>query len=320
MRLSIATLVVNLLVILWGAWVRASGSGAGCGNHWPTCNGAIIPHAPGVHTLIEFTHRASSAPASIMVVVLLIASWRALRPGQWARRTALAALVLLVIEAGIGAALVKFDLVAANASLTRPLVLGLHLVNTQLLLSAIMLTGWWGAGHPPVSRTGFDGHGRWFVLALVALIVVNVAGVFASLGDTLFPATSLAAGLAADRSAASNVLLHIRVWHPALALAVGSGLIALAWRAAVWRSDGTVHAAARAVMAAVLLQWAIGVISLLSLVPIALQLLHLLVADLVWLAVVWLGAATLADQCERMVVATSAAASASNTVPAPSSR
>jgi heme A synthase len=319
-RLSVATLVVNLLVILWGAWVRASGSGAGCGNHWPTCNGAIIPRSPGVHTLIEFTHRASSAPASIMVVVLLIATWRALPPGHWARRTALAALVLLLIEAGIGAALVKFDLVAANASLARPLVLGLHLVNTQLLLSAIMLTGWWGAGHPVITRSARAGRGRWFVAALAALILVNLAGVFASLGDTLFPAPSLAAGLAADRSAASSVLLHIRVWHPALAVAVGCGLLVLAWQATVWRHDAAVARAARTVTAAVMLQWAIGAISLVLLVPVALQLLHLLVADLVWLAAIWLAAATLADQCERIVPATSAAASASNTVPAPSSR
>ena len=56
-RFAWFTVFYNVLVILWGALVRASGSGAGCGNHWPLCNGQVIPVSPGWHTVIEFTHR-----------------------------------------------------------------------------------------------------------------------------------------------------------------------------------------------------------------------------------------------------------------------
>ncbi len=45
-RYAWGVLLWNVLVALWGAYVRATGSGAGCGSHWPTCNGEILPRAP----------------------------------------------------------------------------------------------------------------------------------------------------------------------------------------------------------------------------------------------------------------------------------
>src|SRR5664279_3445372 len=75
----------NVLVILWGALVRASGSGAGCGNHWPLCNGQVIPVSPNVHTIIEFTHRMMTVGATLVVIALLVWTFRATVKGHAAR-------------------------------------------------------------------------------------------------------------------------------------------------------------------------------------------------------------------------------------------
>jgi heme a synthase len=318
-RFVIATLLVNFFVIAWGAWVRASGSGAGCGNHWPTCNGQIIPQSPTTHALVEFIHRASSGIALLLVVGMAVWSWRRFRPGHWARRAAAMALVLMGVEAGIGAALVKFELVAGNASLARAVALGAHLLNTQLLLAAIALTGWWAAGRPTVSWHAAGRERGWFVAAAIGLLAVGMTGAIASLGDTLFPSRTLAQGLSQDFNPTAQLLLRLRIWHPALAVAVGAGVMLLAQTSAR-RGGPAVSPAARLVTTMVLLQWAIGVGSLLLLAPVTLQLLHLLTADCVWLSFVVLAAIRFADQAGDTTAATSRAASWSNTVPAPSSR
>src|SRR5215467_12703113 len=67
-------LAYNVAVIAWGAFVRASGSGAGCGRHWPLCNGEVVPRPTSVATVIEATHRATSGLALVGVVGLLVAT------------------------------------------------------------------------------------------------------------------------------------------------------------------------------------------------------------------------------------------------------
>jgi cytochrome c oxidase assembly protein subunit 15 len=319
-RLAWSTLAVNLIVVLWGGWVRASGSGAGCGNHWPNCNGVLIPVAPTAHTLIEFTHRASTGLAFVLVVLLLVGAFRAFPARHPARRSATLALIFICTEAAIGAGLVKFGLVASNASLMRGVSLGLHLVNTQFLLSAIGLTGWWASGDAAANTARVGSRVPAFTAAFAGLVLVGIAGAFASLGDTLFPVDSLAEGLAQDRRPAMNILIHVRVWHPVLAILVGAGVIVLAARAVQWGRTDHVRRAARAVTIAVMAQWSLGVLSLMLLVPVSLQLLHLLMADVLWLTVVWLAVAVREAQRPITTPATSRAASASNTVPAPSSR
>src|SRR6185436_16260081 len=142
------TLGCNLVVILWGAVVRATGSGAGCGSHWPLCNGVVVPQAPSTATLIELTHRITSGLALVMVVVLAVACWRALPRGHAGRRAAMAALVLIVVEALIGAGLVLFELVGSDASAARAAYMGLHLAVTFFLLGSLALTAWWADEAP----------------------------------------------------------------------------------------------------------------------------------------------------------------------------
>ena len=130
----------NVAVILWGAYVRATGSGAGCGAHWPLCNGEVVPRAPDTATLIEFSHRVTSGLALVLVFVLAVWIWRTMAAGHPARRAAIASLVFIVIEALLGAGLVLFRLVANDESLARAMVMPLHLANTMVLLLCLTLT------------------------------------------------------------------------------------------------------------------------------------------------------------------------------------
>jgi heme a synthase len=139
---SWATLVYMLGVVLWGAFVRATGSGAGCGDHWPMCNGMVVPREPELATLIEFTHRATSGVALILVLVMYVWARHAHPAGHRVRRGAAASSALIIVEALLGAGLVVFQLVADNDSAFRAVSMGLHLLNTFLLIGAITLTAW----------------------------------------------------------------------------------------------------------------------------------------------------------------------------------
>src|SRR5690348_3617167 len=80
------TLAAVLGVILWGAYVRATGAGAGCGQHWPVCNGTVIPRAPSTQTLIEYTHRVTSGLSLLLVIGLYVWARLAHAKGHTVRR------------------------------------------------------------------------------------------------------------------------------------------------------------------------------------------------------------------------------------------
>jgi len=289
-RFAWAVVGFNLLVILWGAWVRLSGSGAGCGSHWPLCDGEVIPKAPSVEKAIEFTHRATSGLALVAVAALALFAVRTFARGHAARRAAGWSLAFVVIEALLGAGLVLFELVAQDDSVARAVVMPLHLVNTFLLLGALALTAHCaGGGSPPAIR----GNGRaalpW--LATLALLALSGAsGAVAALGNTLFPARSLTEALAQDFSTTTRLLLRLRLAHPVLAVAAAVVLLLLVARAAESRPGARWR---RATGALVLAQLVLGVTNVALLAPVPLQLAHLLIADLLWIVTVVAGAATL---------------------------
>lgn len=272
----------NIAVVLWGAYVRASGSGAGCGNHWPLCNGEVVPHAPQVQTLIEFTHRGMSGIALVTVAALLVWSVRVFPRQHRARKMAIASFVFLIVEALLGAGLVLFDYVGANSSVGRALYLSLHLANTLLLLAALSLTAWFSREGAP-ARGGIS---RLVAATLPVALLVAISGGIAALGDTLFPATSVAEGIRQDLSAASHFLLRLRVFHPALAIAGGVFFGAVA----VWvmrrSARGELHRIALAVLILTIGQLGAGAINLVLLAPVWMQVVHLLMADLVWISLV----------------------------------
>jgi heme a synthase len=300
-RLAWGVLALNVGVVLWGAYVRASGSGAGCGRHWPLCNGDVVPRAPSTATIIEATHRVTSGLALLAVIALAYATWRVLPRGHRARKTALASVGFIFAEALIGAGLVLFELVAHDASTKRALSMVLHLTNTFLLLGALALTAWLAGGAAAGPRVSPPRSLRLAVpLALIAALALGATGAIAALGDTLFPASSLREGLAQDLSPLAHVLLRLRLLHPVLAL--GSGVVIVA-SAALVRSFGGRRARtlARIVTGLFVAQFALGLLNLALLVPIATQLLHLLFADALWIALVLMAWEALAPSAHEDV-------------------
>ena len=295
-RFAWFTVFSNVLVILWGALVRASGSGAGCGNHWPLCNGQVIPVSPGFHTIIEFTHRMMTTGLTIAVVVLLIWTFRATVKGSAARWLAVASMILLLIEALLGALLVKLGYVTDSLSAGRPVILSIHFCNTLLLVAALTLTArFLHSGQPMRGLQRARGF-SWAVAGLAATIGVGVSGSMAALDDTLFPAASLRAAYLQDFAGNSPWLLRLRWVHPASALLAAAFVI---WLIARSRQVGShripTHEPsqtflARLVVVLLMLQFALGAADVLLLAPAWMQLLHLLGADLYWVALVLLAA------------------------------
>ena len=280
-------LAFNLLTIVWGAYVRASYSGDGCGSHWPLCNGEVIPAAGAVKTLVEFAHRMSSGVAVLLVVGLVAAALRVRPKGDRVRGAAVAALGFIFVEALVGAALVKFRLVVRDDSAARAFVMSFHLANTFFLLGSLALAAWWSSGAARVRLRGQGSTPLLFGVALAGALLVAATGAVTALGDTLFPARTLAEGLRQDLSPATHFLLRLRALHPAIALVVGCYAVMLASYTANFARTS------RAVV--FVAQVLVGILNVTLLAPVWLQLTHLFTADLFWIALVLATAAALAD-------------------------
>ncbi len=280
----------NVLVILWGALVRATGSGAGCGNHWPLCNGQVIPLSPRVDTIIEFTHRCMTGGSTFLVIGLLVWTFRGTVKGQAARILAVVSMALLLNEAFLGALLVKLGYVTGNQSVGRVVVLSIHLSNTLLLLAALTLTAvLLGTGQTKRVLAARGPKKLWALLGVAATLVVGVSGSLAALGDTLFPATSLRAAFTQDFAAGSPWLLRLRGVHPvsaAVAALFVFWLVGQAKRADAGRLAGLV-------LGLLAFQFVLGLADVLLLAPVWMQILHLFGADLYWIALVTLAAAVI---------------------------
>jgi heme a synthase len=294
----------NVLVILWGALVRASGSGAGCGNHWPLCNGQVIPVSPSLHTVIEFTHRMMTGGSTFIVIALLVWTFRATVKGQAARWFAIATTVLLINEALLGALLVKLGYVTGNQSSGRMVMLSIHLSNTLLLVAALTLTARFLSPEQSVNPQSWAGLHKargfgWVVAGFAATIAVGVSGSMAALGDTLFPAASLQAAFAQDFAANSPWLLRLRLIHPPSALVAALFVIWLIGRSRkagpskLPTQEPSRTFLGRMVLGLLVLQFVLGVADVLLLAPAWMQLLHLLGADLYWVALTLLAAETI---------------------------
>ncbi len=349
-RFAWGVLVYFIAVILWGGLVRASGSGAGCGDHWPLCNGTVMQHSPRVDTMIEFTHRITSGLSFIAVLVLavwtwigtpirmsraraitlgglfavllvwvglvgaspvftpalgvissivviaflvglVICIWPGIVHGHLARAAAAAAVTFTVIEAALGAFLVKLGLTAQSRSPLRAPYLALHLTNTLLLLAAITLAAHFLGRHSGTMPDKVRMTAPFVGIASLAIVlVVGVTGSLAALGDTLFPASSLGTAFAQDLPSASEWLVRWRWTHPAVAFLSSVFLIWLLVRAAQRRSHWDNRALSALVLILLALQYVLGVLDVAFLAPVWLQILHLLGADVLWAAIVVLAA------------------------------
>ncbi|MBB5059988.1 cytochrome c oxidase assembly protein subunit 15 [Granulicella aggregans] len=282
-RFAWVTLGFFLFVVLWGAVVRATGSGGGCGSNWPLCNGDFVPHHPRLATIIEFTHRSTSGICTALLVILGVFTFRVTPPGHRARKAVLWAAFLLVTEALLGAMLVLRHWVEGNISTGRDIAQCIHLTNTMLFMAALALTAFYLTPdtHPIAGpRSGRPAA----IISIVATLFIAATGSLAALADTLFPSPSLTAALAADMSSASPILVRMRWMHPAAAL-IGTACVLL-----MLRTTGLRTPLARIVVALLGAQFVLGIADVLLLAPIWMQVLHLLGADLYWIALILLAA------------------------------
>ncbi len=278
LRFAWLVLVFNVVVILGGALVRATGSGAGCGRSWPTCQGQIVPEMGGA-TTIEFSHRAMSGLALLLVVLLALWVRGATDRGHPARTGALLSVIAIVGEALIGAMIVLAEWVGDDASVARVVAVPLHLVNTLFLLAALTLTVFWISGGGRLDWRASRRVTKGVAVAGIALVLIFASGAVTALADTLFPIGG------DDLSDEEHFLTTIRVVHPALAVVV----VAAAWWASA-RSRMPRGRAAKAIPILVGAMMLTGVANIFLGVPVAMQLLHLALADALWVAYVLLSA------------------------------
>jgi heme A synthase len=291
-RYAWGVLGYTLLVILWGGYVRASGSGAGCGTHWPLCNGEVVPRSPTVETLIELTHRVTSGLALPLVVVLLAWAFRAFPAGSPVRKGAAFSVLFMVTEALIGAGLVLFEQVAYNVAVGRAYWMAAHLSNTFFLLAALALTARAAGGESTPRLRGTGRQGALVGAAVLGLLVLGASGAVTALGDTLV----LGGGLDPAEHPVVAGLVGLRIYHPLLACAVVVLFAAAVY--AVRRRDPGGRAAflGLAVLALMALQLGVGLVNVALQAPIPLQLLHLFVTDLIWIGAVLFAAGALAER------------------------
>jgi heme A synthase len=286
-RFAWIVLAYNLAVILWGAYVRASFSGDGCGAHWPTCAGQFLPTQMGTPKLIEFTHRMMTSLDSVATIGLLIWAFLAFPRKHAVRRYAVLATIFLLIEALLGAGLVLFRYVAHDLSAGRAWYLSLHLTNTMLMMGAYTIIAW-------LASREQNAINLWNIsvklrIAVLTTFAVSITGAIAALGDTLFPSTSLANGVAQDFAAGSNILLRLRLLHPAVAIL---SAVYLLWTAVGAMQGGSennpLRKAGARVAFIVIVQVLAGFANIYLLAPIWMQMLHLLLGDVVWITLVLL--------------------------------
>lgn len=292
-------------VILFGAWVRITGSGAGCGDHWPTCHGQVIPRADDVKTVIEYTHRLTSGMCGIFGVALVGWAYARHRMGK-VFVGALLTLVFIILEALIGAGIVLKELVADNDSVARAVVISLHLVNTLILMAAASLTAWWASD---TSTRGAEERGEahqkspsleraLLVMSGLFIVATCMSGAVTALGDTLFPVDptigqGLMARVRGDLSATRHFLVRLRILHPIIAILSAAFLIFVGNRMLAERFGARTRAWAIMLCVSVTVQVLIGLANIALAAPGWVQLLHLLTAQLVWISLVLLSVTSL---------------------------
>jgi heme A synthase len=284
-------------VIIWGAYVRASGSGAGCGEHWPLCNGVVIPQDPSLKTLVEFGHRVTSGLALLFVGGLYWGGRRLYPDNQPVRIATRWSMIFILGEAAVGAMLVLLSLVANNDSGLRAIVIALHLVNTLLLLYWLVYVAIavrkdqaerdiWLANVQPQLKAVRSFFERKLTNALYLFGAIGATGAIVALGDTLFPSVSLTAGLYEDLNAGAHFLIRLRVIHPVIAIlasvyiAFQMLVLPLQYPSVLDKRDGQM------VVWWLVAQLVMGGLNVVLLAPVWLQLIHLFVANIIWIQLV----------------------------------
>lgn len=293
-------LLYSLPVIAFGAFVRASMSGDGCGNHWPDCHGTFNPFGHSAERTIEFTHRLSTAIYGLWAALVFVLGIRLFEKGHPVRKAASFTLLFTIFEALIGAVLVKKGWVAGDTSMARAIAMSVHLVNTFFLLGSVAATAVWASGTKRISWKGQGAVGWAIALGFLSLMLLGASGAVTALGDTVFPVTGTHAdAINQSLSPTAHFLIRLRMYHPLIAMSVGVYLVLLSGLLSHLRPSAQVKKWSQIVAGLFLFELAIGLLNLALKAPIAMQLVHLFVADLLWIALVMVSAFALAEEVPR---------------------
>lgn len=301
-------LAYHIAVILWGAYVRATGSGAGCGSHWPTCNGDVIPRPQSVETLIEFAHRASSGLALLAVLGMFFWAFRLHPRRHIVRLGASLSLLFIITEALVGAGLVLFEWVARDTSVARAISMAVHLVNTFLLLMALTLTAWWASDGEPIRLRGQGRVLRLLAVGAVAVLILGMSGAVIALGDTLF----LGLGVSPEESPLVRTLVAIRPIHPVMAVLVGIYLSVMGLRLLDLRPHPLTARLVVALMMLYVVQMLAGGVNVVLKAPVWMQIVHLLLSNLIWVVLLLLAVVSLSSVPQKPTVASSPVVASTN--------
>jgi heme A synthase len=237
----------------------------------------------------------TSGAITLVVLVEVFWAYLAFPKGHPVRGGATASMILMLTEGLVGAAIVLFEYVAHDKSVGRAAWMSIHLINTFFLIAALTCTAWWASGGASVRLRGGGRALTLVIVGAIGLLVVGVCGAITALGDTLFTASSLARGLADDLSPAAHFLQQLRVIHPIAAVLVALFLLYARPAIAARRATPAARRLSIGLAALLVAQLLVGVVNLVLLAPVAMQLVHLLLADLVWITFVLLSAEALAE-------------------------
>ena len=279
-RLLLAYLV---FVIIYGAVVRATGSGAGCGSSWPLCQGTLIPLAPKIKTLIEYGHRVTSGLSLPFILWVLFQARLLFAPHHPVRKFLKLTTFFLIVEALIGAFLVKFEHVADNVSLYRAFSMSFHLLNT-FALTASCLLAIFSVRKKSLNAVLFPDLFLFF--GAVSLVITGVSGAVTALGDTLFPLQGDKSAWSLALESSSHLFMKLRIFHPFIAIM--SSLYVLYIGVVKASERATCKGTGRLLAGAVLIQIFLGYLNVTLAAPVWLQVVHLMWAQATWLCYIWL--------------------------------
>ncbi len=290
-------LAYNFAAVAWGVYVRASNSGDGCGSHWPLCDGASVPLAGYAAKLVEASHRISTSLIGVFALIMLVWAFRSYPKHHLARRGSVFVMAMTIIEGLFGALLVKLHYVTTNPSAGRALVMGFHVISTFLLLGAIAVTALAGSGLNKIKLRDQGAVGTPLLLGALGMIMLGLSGAVSALGHTLRPVDNvLSAALKSD----TFWMVRLQPLHPLIAVAVGLYLALIAGLIAHLRPDPRVRVAGQWMTGLYALQLIIGLYNIWAKAPIAVQMLHLTIADMNWVALVAVGVFALQADLEKV--------------------
>lgn len=276
-------LTAVVVVVSSGALVRATNSGAGCGESWPRCDQQLFPIPDSIEQLIEFTHRMLTSGLVIGGIALIVLSYVQLGKSHPVTRVAVIAFGFLLFESVLGAALVLFGWVEQDASIGRLVAVPIHLMNTFALIAAYALVAWRAAGRADFSISNAGHRGRVLVIGAGILVLIAAIGSLNALADTLFPAESIVSAITEEFGSTAPILLKIRVLHPIVAIGGSIGIVFIIRYLDVGMSRST-RKRGWMIMGIIGLQFVVGLVNIALLTPVEIQVFHLVIADLLWIA------------------------------------